>query len=93
MIGTNGQQSRDLRSVERMEVDAFDPIVALELGEERHHAIVVVWVVRTYGQDRQDTSGTEVTNQEREEVPRITVGPLDIFEDEHNWLGATDSFE
>ena len=77
-----GQQPRQVVPIEPGKVDPVDALAALELGQKGHERAARVDFVRADRGDEQDALVAQVADQEREEVPRRRIGPLEVLDDE-----------
>ena len=74
----------ELGTVERFEVDARDPPAALELGQEGPQRVPTVQLVRTVRHRHEHGFAHDVADEEREEIARGLIGPVEIFDGEHD---------
>ena len=83
-----GHQRRQVGTVEAREVQAVDPLSALELREIGEERAGRVGLVGPDGGDRQDALVTQVPGEERHEVACRRVRPLQVLDDQHDGRDA-----
>jgi hypothetical protein len=64
------------------ELEALDVLGPFELGEKRHERMPAMEVVAPVRPDDQQPLGTQVADEEPDEVARGTVRPMEVLEDE-----------
>ena len=78
------KQPSQFVTVEPGKVDAIDALVALELGQERQEGAARIDLVGPDGGDEQHPLVAKVAHQERQEVARRPVGPLEVLDHEEH---------
>jgi len=78
---------------ERAEVNAFDAVVAAELGQQRSQRMAAHQLVGPVGQDQQQPLVPQPPRQEHHQVTGRAVGPVEILEHEDQRRLATESAE
>ena len=68
---------------ERTEFDSFYTVAPLQLGKVGQDRMAATNLVAPRGEDDHHRVVAESADEEREEVPRRSVGPLKVFHDEH----------
>ena len=87
------KQPSQLVTIEPGKVDAIDALVALELGQERQEGAARIDLVGPDRGDEQHTLVSKVAHQERQEVARRLVGPLEVLDHEKHGAESGDPFE
>ena len=88
-----GEQPSQLVTIEPGKVDAIDALVALELGQERQEGAARIDLVGPDGGDDQHPLVSKVAHQERQEIARRLVGPLEVLDHEEHGAESGDPFE
>ena len=78
-----GQQVRQLIAVEPAEVDPVDPVGALQLRDIRADHVSRVQLVGAQGGQDEHPVVAQVSGQERQQVARRRIRPLQILDHEH----------
>jgi hypothetical protein len=87
------KQSSQFLTIEPDEVDTIDPLVTLELGQERKEGAARIHLISPDRGDEQDALVSKVAHQEREEVASRLVGPLEVLDHEKDGAEPGDPFE
>ena len=91
------QDARELRgdlvAVEALERDPLDAGGALQLGQQRAQRVAPVQLVGAVGDDEAERLLARAAHEEREEVARRAVGPVDVLERQQHRAGASELLE
>ena len=88
-----GHQREQVRPLEPGQVDAVGALAALELREVRDERPGRVGFVRSDGRDEEHPLVAQVPDEERHEVARGRVGPMQVLDDDRDRRQAGESLE
>ena len=81
-----GQRLRELRAVERLELEPAAGVEPAELGQKRPHRVASVQLVAAVAEQQQDPLVDQAACEEGDERPRRAVGPVHVLEHQHQRL-------
>ena len=87
------QLSREFRRREWLQVETLHRLEALVLGEERSERVPAVQLVAAVGADQEERCLRGVGDQERKQVARRSIGPVEILHREHHRVFASQAYE
>ncbi len=87
------QESAELLARKRSQVDPLDDGSAIELRHERPQGVATMKLVAAVGADEQQPRVVRVANQEGEEVPGRSIGPVQVLDREHDRSGLAEAGE
>ena len=87
------QRGGQLVAAQRLEGDAVDRRVALDLRQERPQWVAAMQLVEAVGQDHEDPLAAERAGEERDEGPGRGIGPVEILEHEDDRRLAAEAVE
>ena len=72
----------DVRRGERTQVDPLCMRGPAEFGEQRPQRVIAIEIVGAVARDHEETLIVEVVGQERQQVARGAIGPMEVLEDQ-----------
>ena len=76
--------SRVAVGVEPLDVDPLHLAAPFQLGQPRQERMAAMQFVRSEGHDQEDAIGPQLTDEERDRLPRRGVGPVEVLDDEED---------
>src|SRR5206468_7786452 len=75
-----------LVSIEAWQVDLLHALQSLDLGEPRTEGVTAMKLVRPIRSDDERSLRSKVAHDEREEVPRRAIGPVQVLDREQDGM-------